>query len=168
MAANGYDGPLRLSGKIAQITQSPIYLKCQFTKKADNSQYEKYWLEQHMDSPAIQKIIGATFKVGDEITVTIDTHHSFGGGIQLLKDFAPKAQGGNGFFKSSYNPEAEKRKQESIERQNARGIAKDILAICFEQYPIAAKPENLENALILFPQLMEQVKKGERILLGGE
>lgn len=73
-----------------------------------------------------------------------------------------------GGFKRPYDPEAEKRRQESIEKQNARNIAKDILALCFEQYPISAHQDNYEKAVSLFPQLMQMVKQGEEILMRGE
>ena len=76
--------------------------------------------------------------------------------------------GGSSGKQSRYNPEAEKRRQESIEKQNARNIAKDILALCFEQYPISAHQDNYEKAVSLFPQLMQMVKQGEEILMRGE
>lgn len=73
-----------------------------------------------------------------------------------------------GGFKRPYDPEAEKRRQASIEKQNARNIAKDILTLCFEQYPISAHQDNYEKAVSLFPQLMQMVKQGEEILMRGE
>ena len=73
-----------------------------------------------------------------------------------------------GGFKRPYDPEAEKRRQTSIEKQNARNIAKDILTLCFEQYPISAHQDNYEKAVSLFPQLMQMVKQGEEILMRGE
>jgi len=71
-------------------------------------------------------------------------------------------------FRRTYDPALERLKQESIEKQNARNIAKDILALCFEQYPITADPNNYERAVLLFPQLVQLVKQGEEILMRGE
>jgi len=83
-------------------------------------------------------------------------------------EYDKSAWGGGGNKQSRYNPEAEKRRQESIEKQNARNIAKDILTLCFEQYPISAHQDNYEKAVSLFPQLMQMVKQGEEILMRGE
>lgn len=108
----------------------------------------------------------------------IESLHSLQEGTEIdyvQKNFLPVRVGPKGSlnsfgggFKRPYDPEAEKRRQASIEKQNARNIAKDILTLCFEQYPISAHQDNYEKAVSLFPQLMQMVKQGEEILMRGE
>jgi len=166
MAYDGNSPMLTMGAKIVQITHSPIFLKITRHNKTQDRDEERYWLEQHMSKEAVQKVLSGQFKDGDEINITIDKTKRFDGGIQLLVDIASKK--GEEGYKRPYDPEVEKRRQESIERQNARNIAKDILILCFEQYPVSAHQDNYEKAISLFHQLMQIVRQGEEILMRGE
>ena len=72
-----------------------------------------------------------------------------------------------GGFKRPYDPEAEKRRQESIEKQNAKIITKDLLVELMKQYPIQENPDNLKRIFILLPQMVDAVKREHPRLLEG-
>lgn len=114
-----FDGPLKLSGKILQISTSPIYLKITRFNKSKNQEEEKYWLEQHMDKAAVEKVLSGEFKPDAEITVTIDTTKRFDGGIQLLKDIAPKSNGGYRHPFQPTDPAVAEKRDRRIVRQSS-------------------------------------------------
>lgn len=82
-------------------------------------------------------------------------------------EYDKSAWGGGGNKQSRYNPEAEKRRQESIEKQNAKIITKDLLVELMKQYPIQENPDNLERIFILLPQMVDAVKREHPRLLEG-
>jgi hypothetical protein len=75
--------------------------------------------------------------------------------------------GGKGGGRGYYDPEAEKRRQESIEKQNAKIITKDLLIELMKQYPVQENPDNLERIFILLPQMVDAVKREHQRLLEG-